>query len=79
MQVLAAMPGAKQYLNTACELHQGLTLHQALKQQLFEMSSVTSRAGYVEPLMQAVRRCTADAALRSMAEQTNGYGPFRLV
>ena len=75
MQVLAVMPGMQQYLHSICAVSPGLTLHQALKEQLASMQALSRKraAGSVEPLMQAVHSLTTDAALKGMAEQSARY------
>ena len=70
------MPGIQQYLHRICAVNRSLTLHQALKKQLCEMSALapSNKAGSVEPLIKAVYSSTGNAALKSMAQQTIRYG-----
>ena len=67
----------KQYLEKICKLNKSLTLHQALKEQVSEMSALKNKPGSVEPLIKVVYSSTANAALKRMAEQTDRYGRRR--
>lgn len=63
VQLLAAMPGMKHYLDRVCADSPSLTLHHVLKDQLSNMSLSPRMASSVEPVIKAVYSCTKEPSL----------------